>query len=411
MLTTIDYAESSLLSYDILLKNANEYIKSIDAELYYMNNNSLSSDDLIELAYEIDSIETNIMADLMGDSNMIYLREQQIIVTIDTIYANEIEVNGNQIIVKIDDCIVFNGTIPDNDSVFDIEIDMNKTKLVLAKGNNRKIANFDGRLKRFSNTQSIEVYGYNFYNNTILDTFTNFTNLKSLILDGCELYKFDAIRIPSSLTDLTIINSTGQLRPISVAPCQNLISLKANVPLVGLSNMQELEHLDLSNVDMRLNDLMLMPKSLRSLRINLCILGSLTNYMFSTCCLIESISISNCIEFNRNLPEDLFDGLTSLKTIDLYNNQISSIHPLIFKGLWSLERINLSNNQLTKIHRYQFSGMLNITSINISNNDIPTLDNTMFNNLPNLKLLTVCTRHRKSRFEFIDTPKVGIYYE
>lgn len=50
----------------------------------------------------------------------------------------------------------------------------------------------------------------------------------------------------------------------------------------------------------------------------------------------------------------LFDGLKSLKQINLSCNELASIRSDLFRGLINLECINLSSNKITSISTIQF---------------------------------------------------------
>jgi Leucine-rich repeat (LRR) protein len=49
----------------------------------------------------------------------------------------------------------------------------------------------------------------------------------------------------------------------------------------------------------------------------------------------------------RELPDDIFFGLTNVKKLDLSGNELQNLHPHIFKDLNSLEKLNLNQNELT----------------------------------------------------------------
>lgn len=112
-----------------------------------------------------------------------------------------------------------------------------------------------------------------------------------------------------------------------------------------------------------------------------------------------------------NLPEHLLKKLTPVKSLDLSENLMETIHTGIFTDLSNLEDLNLSKNKLTvfddsllkvlptllmlnvshnHIHTIESVAdkiTVNITHLNLSHNNISSLPKKFFELLPNLQYL------------------------
>jgi Leucine-rich repeat (LRR) protein len=113
------------------------------------------------------------------------------------------------------------------------------------------------------------------------------------------------------------------------------------------------------------------------------------------------------------IPDNFFNGLTGLKTIDLsYNSQLEqlpcdffksqpslesiSVNNMnnlvfddenIFQGLTNLQFLNLENNLMSYISPKLLRDQINLKTLKLFNNKLFTLDSTFFQSLANLELL------------------------
>jgi len=87
---------------------------------------------------------------------------------------------------------------------------------------------------------------------------------------------------------------------------------------------------------------------------------------------IQKLSFKQCrIE---DLPIGLFDELGSLMTLDLSQNQITSIENEYFNNLPNLATLDLSENQITHIAANAFTGLLKLKNLDLSTNKINSLN-------------------------------------
>ncbi|XP_023213134.1 protein toll-like [Centruroides sculpturatus] len=68
----------------------------------------------------------------------------------------------------------------------------------------------------------------------------------------------------------------------------------------------------------------------------------------------------------KTLPEELFHGLYNLKTLDLSNNLIETVHSLVFRNLTSLEQLNLKQNPIKSFPEDLLKGLSNLRILSIS---------------------------------------------
>jgi len=76
----------------------------------------------------------------------------------------------------------------------------------------------------------------------------------------------------------------------------------------------------------------------------------------------------------RELPGNIFFGLTNLKKLDLAGNEIQDLHPNIFKDLNSLEILNLNQNELTlplPVFEWPMFNEDNLPEVSASRQNIP----------------------------------------
>ena len=59
-------------------------------------------------------------------------------------------------------------------------------------------------------------------------------------------------------------------------------------------------------------------------------------------------------------------------------NNINEVDPMLFEGLTSLKQINLSCNELDSIKSDLFGGLVNLEFLNLSSNSITSISTTLF---------------------------------
>ena len=88
------------------------------------------------------------------------------------------------------------------------------------------------------------------------------------------------------------------------------------------------------------------------------------------------------------LPDDVFDGLTSLKVLYLNDNKLTALPDDVFDGLTSLEFLYLGKNkQLTELPVGVFAGLTELKLLYLDNNGLTTLPDGVFDGLISLQVL------------------------
>ena len=128
--------------------------------------------------------------------------------------------------------------------------------------------------------------------------------------------------------------------------------------LTGITNCADVTSSHLSGIT---GTLILFRKSLTSLQEN----------DFDGLSSLSSIWLGN--NNLSSLHQDIFDGLTSLRTLDLSSNSLSSLHQDIFDGLTSLQTLELNNNNLSSLHEDIFDGLTSLEDLRLNNNSLRSL--------------------------------------
>ena len=95
------------------------------------------------------------------------------------------------------------------------------------------------------------------------------------------------------------------------------------------------------------------------------------------------------------LPDGVFAGLTSLKTLVLDGNRLTSLPDGVFAGLTSLEALWLSKNRLTSLPDGVFAGLTSLKTLGMTQNHLTSLPDGVFAGLAALETL-VLYRNRLS---------------
>ena len=101
---------------------------------------------------------------------------------------------------------------------------------------------------------------------------------------------------------------------------------------------------------------------------------------------LESLHVSGNAALSE-LPEDIFDGLTSLGFLHLAENSLSELPEDIFDGLTGLQLLHLQNNQLTGLPSGVFDGLGSLKYILLNGNSLRSLPADVFEGLVSLTQL------------------------
>ena len=96
------------------------------------------------------------------------------------------------------------------------------------------------------------------------------------------------------------------------------------------------------------------------------------------------------------LPKGIFSGLAALLSLSIVSNQTSSLPEGIFSGLSSLSSLSLRDNKLTTLPEGIFSGLSSLQVLYLNDNQMNTLPEGTFTGLPALVVLSL-DRNRLSR--------------
>uniref|UniRef100_F1KXW4 Leucine-rich repeat-containing protein 15 n=1 Tax=Ascaris suum TaxID=6253 RepID=F1KXW4_ASCSU len=87
------------------------------------------------------------------------------------------------------------------------------------------------------------------------------------------------------------------------------------------------------------------------------------------------------------------DKLKDLETLIISDNQLSSIEDGAFQALGNLKTLNLANNKLTNITKGTFKGLNNLETLNLQSNNIINVDWSAFVHMRNLRTLDIGNNH------------------
>ena len=89
----------------------------------------------------------------------------------------------------------------------------------------------------------------------------------------------------------------------------------------------------------------------------------------------------------EELHKDVFDGLSSLTELRLHNNQLKTLHEDLFDDLGSLRRLMFSTNQISALHKDLFDGPSKLQKLVMTNNKVSALPDGLFDGLGELTIL------------------------
>eukprot|EP00903_Cladosiphon_okamuranus_P022543 g20738.t1 len=89
------------------------------------------------------------------------------------------------------------------------------------------------------------------------------------------------------------------------------------------------------------------------------------------------------------LPDDFFDGLTSLRIMDLFLSALTTLNDGTFAELVSLENLIIRRNSLTTLPEGVFDGLVALESLSVFQSDFKTLPKDIFDGLEALERLSL----------------------
>ncbi|MYA71974.1 leucine-rich repeat protein, partial [Candidatus Poribacteria bacterium] len=199
----------------------------------------------------------------------------------------------------------------------------------------------------------------------------------------------DSISVTIKLTDVTEPSITP---PLSDRTPQVRDAIVAAVPGVNNANDVTKAHLArITNLNLRAKGISALKagdfaglSSLREIELAENQLRTLPTDIFS------GLSSLRVIYLNRNqltsFPEKLFDGVTSLEHLYLNTNQITHLPEKLFNGLVALRQINIHTNQLTRLPPEVFSGLSSLLELFLHNNRLTEVPADVFSGLPLIRL-------------------------
>ena len=101
---------------------------------------------------------------------------------------------------------------------------------------------------------------------------------------------------------------------------------------------------------------------------------------FSGLSSLETLFLHNNYSLT-SLPEDMFDGLSSLKFLNMQDNSLTSLPEGVFDGLSSLVALGLYGNQLSTLPEDVFDELSSLTRLFLSNNELTSLPAGVFSGL------------------------------
>ncbi len=89
------------------------------------------------------------------------------------------------------------------------------------------------------------------------------------------------------------------------------------------------------------------------------------------------------------LPTGVFDNLSSLRFLSLYSNSLTALPTGVFDDLSRLRFLSLDDNDLTALPTGVFNDLSNLQTLSLTHNDLNALPAGVFNDLSNLQTLSL----------------------
>ena len=228
------------------------------------------------------------------------------------------------------------------------------------------------------------------------------TNLAELALDENQITSVDT-NLLSPLTSLRILNlRTNQIGSLP----EDVFSSNTNLEQLILSNnklsfLPEYVFKGLTNLSVLKipgNGLEFLSRNLFDDLGALSDLGLAVNKLpqmysdqFEGTPNLTSLTLAgNSIQSHR-LPDDVFDNLSQLVSLDLFQNRISSLSPRLFNDKSSLQNLNVGRNHIVNLPAGLFAGSPNLVSIKFNSNRLKSPPTDLFDGLDALRFLNFCS--------------------
>ncbi len=190
--------------------------------------------------------------------------------------------------------------------------------------------------------------------------------------------------LPSGHSDYRLVKSPGWPLEFTELGGTALTPVSERTPQVRdaiMANLNSVRVNDMSVDDVSLAHL----KTITYLDLQIKSITSLKSSDFEGLTSLRSIGLWN--NDLTTLPAGVFDGLTALTRIPLYGNDLTTLPDGIFEGLTSLTTIALQSNNLTTLPDGIFEGLTALTTIALGRNDLTTLPDGIFEGLTALTTL------------------------
>ncbi len=192
--------------------------------------------------------------------------------------------------------------------------------------------------------------------------------------------------LPSGHSDYRLVKSPGWPLEFTELGGTTLIRVSERTPQVRdaiMANLNSVRVNDMSIDDVSLAHL----KAITYLDLQVKSITSLKSSDFEGLTSLRSIGLWN--NDLTTLPAGIFEGLTALTRIPLYGNDLTTLPAGIFEGLTSLTTIELQSNNLTTLPAGIFEGLTSLTTISLSRNDLTTLPDGIFDGLTALTAISL----------------------
>ena len=104
----------------------------------------------------------------------------------------------------------------------------------------------------------------------------------------------------------------------------------------------------------------------------------------------------------------LFETLSNLKELELYNNKLKRIDSNTFKNLTKLEKLYLNNNEIEEIDVRLFESLSNLKVLYLYNNKLKEIDRKCFESLKSIEVIEIYENVGLNVLSFIK-PSVNKY--
>ena len=178
----------------------------------------------------------------------------------------------------------------------------------------------------------------------------------------------------SDCADVTAAHLAGIEEILNLRGPQDILSVPINERETRPDIISELKAGDFSGLT-----------SLREIDLAQNNLTSLPEGIFSGLTSLQQL----LLQYNglTTLPESVFSGLSSLQLLILHSNAIIDLPEGIFAGLSSLEVIHLAWNNLSALPAGTFSGLTSLQALSLAINQFTSLPEGLFSGLDSLQLL------------------------